>query len=138
MNLVIRPCLSSLEKEQAFDIRRSVLCGELHMNREASRDDDDDKAYLALGWLGEKPVATGRLLQRGTFWQLEHVCVLPEQRKAGIGRAMVGHFLTQAQASGSQELFAVSSAVSQGFFSRLGFNLAGSQGDISVLKRPIG
>jgi N-acetylglutamate synthase-like GNAT family acetyltransferase len=136
--MTIHPCLSSLEKEQAFDIRRSVLCGELHMNREAAQDEDDGTAYLAIAWEGEKPVGTGRLLQRGAFWQVEHLCVLPEQRKAGIGRSLLEHFLAQAQARGSQELVAVSPVSAQAFFHRLGFSLAASQGDISVLKRPIG
>jgi N-acetylglutamate synthase-like GNAT family acetyltransferase len=133
----IRPCLSRLEKEQAFDIRRSVLCGELHMNREAAQDEDDASAYLAIAWEGEKPVGTGRLLQRGQFWQIEHLCVLPEQRKSGIGHSLVEHFLAQARAQGSQELVAVSPVAAQAFFIRQGFSLAASQGEISVLKRPI-
>ena len=134
----IRPCLSSLDREQAFDIRRSVLCGELHMNREAARDDEDAHAYLAIAWVGEKPSGTGRLLQRGDFWLVEHLCVLPEQRKAGIARALLAHFQDQAKGRGSQELTVVSPVGSQAFFLREGFVLAGSQGDISVLKRPIG
>ena len=136
--MTIRPCLSRLEKEQAFDIRRSVLCGELHMNREAAQDEDDADAYLALAWQGEKPVGTGRLLRRGPFWQVEHLCVLPEQRKTGVGRQLLEHFADHARAQGSQELVAVSPVGAQVFFHRLGFSLAGSQGDISVLKRPIG
>jgi GNAT superfamily N-acetyltransferase len=133
----IRPCLSSLDREQAFDIRRSVLCGELHMNRDAARDAEDDEAYLAIAWVGEKPSGTGRLLQRGTFWVIEHLCVLPEQRKAGLGRSLLAHFQSQALARGSQELTVVSPVSAQAFFLREGFTLAGSQGDISVLKRPI-
>lgn len=136
--MTILPALSPLEREQAFDIRRSVLCGELHLNREAARDDEDESAYLAIAWQGEKPVATGRLLQRGAFWQLEHLCVLPEQRKSGFGRALLEHFATQAKAQGSQELLAVSPVAAQAFFIKAGFVLAASQGDISVLKRPIG
>jgi N-acetylglutamate synthase-like GNAT family acetyltransferase len=134
----IRPCLSPLDREQAFDIRRSVLCGELHLNREAARDEDDESAYLAIAWLGEKPVGTGRLLQRGPFWQMEHLCVLPEQRKQGVGRGLVEHFIGKARSQGSQELVVVSPVAAQAFFSGLGFELAASQADLSVLKRPIG
>jgi N-acetylglutamate synthase-like GNAT family acetyltransferase len=108
------------------------------MNREAAQDDDDKTAYLAIAWQGEKPVATGRLLQRGPYWQVEHLCVLPEQRKAGVGRELLAHFVAQAKAQGSQELLAVSPVGIQAFFSRQGFVLAASQGDISVLKLPIG
>lgn len=133
----IRPCLSALDREQAFDLRRSVLCGELHMNRDAARDAEDEGAYLAIAWVGEKPSGTGRLLQRGTFWVVEHLCVLPEQRKTGIGRALLAHFQSQALARGIQELTVVSPVGTQAFFLKEGFVLAGSQGDISVLKRPI-
>lgn len=134
----IRPCLSALDREQAFDIRRSVLCGELHLDREAARDAEDESAYLAIAWSGEKPVGTGRVLQRGAFWVLEHLCVLPEQRKTGVGRALLSHFEGHARERGSRELTVVSPVGAQAFFSKAGFNLAGSQGDISVLKRPIG
>jgi N-acetylglutamate synthase-like GNAT family acetyltransferase len=137
VDAIIRPCASALEREQAFDIRRSVLCGELHMNREAAQDEDDASAYLAIAWQGEKPVGTGRLIQRGEFWQVEHLCVLPEQRKAGIGRSLMEHFSAQAKAQGSHELVAVSPVATQAFFSRQGFSLVASQVDISVLKRPI-
>ena len=108
------------------------------MNREAAKDDDDATATLAIAWLGEKPVGTGRLLKRGDFWVLEHLCVLPEQRKSGVGLALLRHFESQAVAQGSQELTVVSPVGAQAFFSKAGFSLAGSQGDISVLKRPIG
>ena len=132
----IRPCLSSLDREQAFDIRRSVLCGELHLNREAARDDDDDSAgtYLALAWEGEKPVGTGRLLQRGSFWVLEHVSVLPEQRHRGVGQALLGHFRAQAQARGVRDLLVVSPAVASPFFLKAGFAMQGAQGDLVVLQ----
>ena len=133
----IRPCLTRLDREQAFDIRRSVLCGELHLTREAAQDADDDTAYLAVAWNGEKPVGTGRLLQRGPFWQLEHLCVLPEQRRHGVGRQLLGHFAAQARSKGSASLLAVCPVAAQVFFHKTGFTLEASQGDISVLKLEI-
>jgi GNAT superfamily N-acetyltransferase len=134
----IRPCASPLDREQAFDIRRSVLCGELHLNREAARDDDDEGAYLALAWEGEKPVGTARLLQRGDFWVLEHLCVLPEQRRQGVASALLGHFKARAQAQGAQDLLVVSPAVSSPFFLKAGFAMQGSQADLVVLKLGLG
>ncbi len=136
--VVIRPCLSDLDREQAFDLRRSVLCGELHLAREAARDEDDESAYLALAWLGEKPVGTGRIFKRGDFWQVERLCVLPEQRRSGIARALLGHFIGQAQTLGSHELWAVSPLAAQVFFTLYGFVVAQSQSEICVLKYPIG
>ena len=131
----IRPCFTPLDREQAFDIRRSVLCGELHLNREAAQDADDQGAYLAVLWRGEKPVGTGRLLQRGSFWVLEHVCVLPEQRRQGLGRALVEHFAAEAKRLGAAEIMAVSPAASSVFFSHCGFIQVSSQADLVLLKR---
>jgi N-acetylglutamate synthase-like GNAT family acetyltransferase len=131
----IRACLSSLDREQAFDIRRSVLCGELHLNREAAKDDDDEHAYLAIAWEGEKPVGTGRLLQRGDFWVLEHLCVLPEQRRQGVAKALIGHFQARAAGQGAAEILVVSPVQSSAFFLKAGFAMQGSQADLVVLKR---
>ena len=131
----IRPCLSRLDREQAFDIRRSVLCGELHLNREAAQDEDDETATLAVLWRGEKPVGTGRVVQRGSYWVIEHVCVLPEQRRQGLGRALVDYLHAQSLRLGAPELVAVSPVASSAFFARCGFAQVSAQSDLVLLKR---
>jgi len=87
-SIQVRPAASSVDREQAFDIRRSVLCGELHLGREAARDPFDEEAFHLLALDGEKPVGTGRLLRRGSHWIIEHVAVLAPYRRQGTGRSL--------------------------------------------------
>ena len=129
--------LSPLEIEQACDIRRSVLCGELHLGREAARDADDDTAHLVLALEGEKPVATGRLVQRGGLHLLEHLAVLPRFRRLGAGRAMVAYFVTAAKEAGVRELVAVAPQSARAFFVAVEFVVEKEDGEVALLRRQL-
>lgn len=133
----LRPALSALEREQACDLRRSVLCGELHMGREAARDAEDDTAYLALVWDGEKPVGTGRLLAQGGLHQLQHLCVLPQYRRRGLGRLLVAHFEGVGREAGAAELVAVAPQGAQAFFVAAGFIVEKEDGEVALLRRQL-
>jgi GNAT superfamily N-acetyltransferase len=127
----LRRCLSPLEREQACDIRRSVLCGELHMGREAARDADDETAHLVLALAGEKPVGTARLVPRGGLQMLEHVSVLPQYRRQGLGRQMVGYFARSAGA----DLLAVAPSPGLAFFLASGFLVEKEDPPVFLLRR---
>lgn len=118
-----RPALSPLDREQCFDLRRSVLCGELHLGREAARDPFDDEAYHLLAVDGEKPVGTGRLLERGRHWIIEHVAVLPSHRRRGIGRAVVLGLVDEARRSRAPRLLALGPEAALSFLQACGFEL---------------
>ena len=123
LDLSIRPAVSALEREQAFDIRRTVLCGELHMGREAARDAFDDQALLLVGWLGEKPVATGRMVERAPWWVVEHLAVLGPWRRQGVGRALLAAFRAEGEAKGLPRLLAVGPSGALPFLQAGGFRL---------------
>lgn len=133
----LRPCLSSLEREQAFDVRRSVLCGELHLGREAAHDADDASAQLVLAYAGEKPVGTGRLLSRGDQWLLEHLAVLPPYRRKGLGRLLVGYFEAAARDSGAADLVAVAPRSASAFFIAVGYGVEKEESDVTLLRRQL-
>jgi GNAT superfamily N-acetyltransferase len=94
-----------------------VLCGELHLGREAARDAEDETAHLVLAFAGEKPVGTGRLVQRGELLLLEHLSVLPQYRRQGLGRLLVGYFAGEA----GVDLLAVAPDTALAFFVAAGF-----------------
>jgi len=131
----LRPCFSSLDREQAFDIRRSVLCGELHLGREAARDDEDERAQLVLAVEGEKPVGTGRLVQRGVFWQVEHLAVLPLQRRRGLGLELLDYFEGLAREAGAVQLVAVAPIAARSFFLAAGFIVEKEDSKVALLRR---
>jgi GNAT superfamily N-acetyltransferase len=123
LDLSIRPAIAPLEKEQAFDIRRTVLCGELHLGREAARDPFDDQALILVAWLGQKPVATGRMVERAPWWVLEHLAVLAPWRRQGIGRALLAAFRQEAEAKALPRLLAVGPSAALPFLQAGGFRL---------------
>jgi len=54
LDLEIREAASRLEREQAFDLRRQLLCGELHLHRDLVDDglDSDPSVWLGVAWSG--------------------------------------------------------------------------------------
>lgn len=136
-DFLLRPALSALEREQACDIRRSVLCGELHLGREAARDDADADAVMVLAWAGEKPVGTGRLMERGGLVLVEHLCVLPNYRRQGLGRLMVEHLEELCRKSGAGAMAAVAPLSARAFFRATGFIVEKEDADVALLVRKL-
>jgi N-acetylglutamate synthase-like GNAT family acetyltransferase len=133
-----RLCLSTLEREQAQDLRRSVLCGELNWDRELVADGFDAGATVALALEGEKPVATGRLIERTGRWWLDLVAVLPKQRRLGFGRELVDFLAVSAGAKGVQDLWVLTPAGSAPFFQACGFIEDRSDTVVWLLHRKLG
>jgi GNAT superfamily N-acetyltransferase len=130
--IIIRPAGSALDKEQCFDLRRSVLCGELHLGREAGRDPFDDEAQHRLAWDGDKPVGTGRLLRRGSHWVIEHLAILPGYRRQGLGRRLLAELVQAARREQAARLLALGPLGALPFLQACGFELE-SQDDGVVL-----
>ena len=87
--LKISEVTSPLDVEQARDIRRSVLCGELNWPREVADDPADLEARLFLASLGPKPLGSARLIQRKGAWHIEALAVLRPFRGLGVGKALL-------------------------------------------------
>jgi GNAT superfamily N-acetyltransferase len=130
----IRLCLTRLDREQAQDLRRSVLCGELHLDRSVVDDGRDEDAHVAVLWSQHKPVATGRLLKRGGLWVLEHLAVLPAHRRAGAGRRLVDFLCALCRQEEGDAVHSVSPASASPFFRACGFEpLADSGGNAEII-----
>ncbi len=120
--LDLRAPASAAEREHCHDLRRTVLCGELHLDGAAARDELDAGAFHLLAFDGEKPVGTGRLCRRGGRCVVEHVAVLPAWRRRGVGRALVLGLLRQG-AGQAGEVWAVGPAAAVPFLEACGFSL---------------
>lgn len=118
----VRACASRLERELAQDLRRSVLCGELHYSRDLVDDGQDDAegAWLGLAFAGAKPVGTLRLQQQGD-WILEHLAVLPQWRRQGVASLLLRSALDQARQRSAASVLACAPDVAAPFFLAHGF-----------------
>lgn len=134
-----RLAVSILDKELACDLRRTVLCGELHWERDAVRDtlDAQEGTDIALVFEGEKPVATARLVLREGNWLLELLAVLPAQRRRGLGRLVADFLAARALERGALELGVLAPQNLGPFFQTLGFALDHENSGIQYLKRDL-
>lgn len=119
--LEIRPITSNLELELIQDIRRSVLCGELHLSRDIVADGLDAGSLVLGAWAGPRPVGTARLTQRQGQWALETLAVLAPWRLQGIGRELVQALAEAARAKGADALWAVAPQPAAPFLGQAGF-----------------
>jgi N-acetylglutamate synthase-like GNAT family acetyltransferase len=121
MELSVNLATQSLEIEQVRDLRRSILCGELHWPREVVEEAADQGAFLALALLGAKPVGCARLHSDGGNWQLEALAVLQRFRKQGIGAALIRKLEATALQEGAQSLQVLAPQGLEPYFLKLGF-----------------
>lgn len=126
----IRPALSPLDREQVYDLRRSVLCGEMHLDRDAVRDALDEGARLLLAWDGEKPVGTGRLVWRGSAACAEMLAVLPGWRRRGIGQGLLRRLADLARQDQAATLTLVGPKGLLPFLQGLGFDVISQDVDV--------
>ncbi len=118
----LQRAVSAFDLEQARDLRRSVLCGELDWPREAVLDPQDDSAAeVWLAWLQDKPVATARLALRDSQASLEALAVLPLYRRQGLGRQLILHLAALAKTQGQTQLLALSPESPAAFFQSMKF-----------------
>ena len=125
---------SSLDIEQARDIRRSALCGELNWPREIVSDPADLDATLAIAMLGAKPVASARLIRRDGVDHIELLAVLERFRKMGIGRSL----LEVLEKKSGQAVHVLAPGPESAFFEHCGYRRQAEGGAAAVflVKKP--
>ncbi len=133
MNLEVVRITTSREMRQALAIRRHVFIEEQCVPEELEIDEHDDDpaadtaAVHVLARLDGRPVATGRLLlhQPDGRSHIGRVAVLAEQRRSGLGRAVMLalHDLAREHNATSITLAAQLHAI--GFYERLGYSAYG-------------
>ncbi len=74
-----------------------------------------------LGRLAGVPVSTTKLFYAAGIVSVQHVLTLPTARRRGIGGALVGHALRQAQERGYRFAVLTSTPAGLGTYTRLGF-----------------
>lgn len=139
MPLEVRAADGRLEREQAQDLRRSVLCGELHLHRDLVDDGQDggEGTWLGIAWSGPKPVGTLRLRRGPDAWHLELLAVLPQQRRSGVARALLEAALKVARRDASVPVMAVGPLEASAFFKSQGFDVLAQESGLTVWQMPL-
>jgi ribosomal protein S18 acetylase RimI-like enzyme len=122
---------STLDLEQARDLRRSVLCGELNWPREVVEDPADLESMVLLACLGPKPVGSARLIRRDGQYHIECLAVLERFRRQGIGRAL----LSFAEAKAQSCVVALVTGTDIAFFERCGYSFVSESESLVRLEK---
>ena len=103
-------------------LRRQIFIEEQGISEPDEIDDLDDEAIHLLATISGEPVGTARLLIKGELGKIGRICVVPEQRGTGLGKALVQAGLDHLRSVPGvtrAELGAQDHAI--GFYQKLGF-----------------
>lgn len=137
-SLIVRACASRLDRELAQDLRRTVLCGELHYSRDLVDDGQDGATgvWLGLAYAGPKPVGTLRLQQQSD-WLLEHLAVLPQWRRQGVASLLLQTAVEEARVQKAARLLACAPDLASPFFKARGFEVSQAVPPLTVWRLDI-
>lgn len=123
------------EREALYDLRWRVLRKPLGMERGTERIAADfDAGTIHLGaFAGEsRLVGCATLIPAGGGLQLRAMAVDPDQRRSGIGAAVLGAAAAVARESG-QSLWCEARAHAVGFYERSGWAIEGALFDVPII-----
>lgn len=122
--LVTIRCYNSLSEEARY-IRTEVFMREQGFINEF--DEQDDKVLHVVLFVGDKPVATGRLLpgKDNTTFVIGRVAVLKQYRKLHLGDRIINSLEEEAKKLGGISIELSAQCSAQGFYEKLGYNASG-------------
>ena len=130
-DFTLRPVRTDKERRAALDIRIAVFVREQGIPEELEVDEHDDTALHLLAFDGPEPIATGRLLIRGTTGEIGRIAVLPSRRGRGVGSSLVRRLEKEGCAQGVVRFELTPHQHLEGFYSALGYTAAGDAGRIA-------
>lgn len=109
-------------------LRRRVFIEEQGVSEADEVDDRDGEAVHLLARADGYPVGCARLLVRGREGKVGRVCVLPDWRGRGIGKALIEAAVADFLGRGGIGAVRLGAQVhALGFYARLGFVAEGSE-----------
>ncbi len=121
----VRSVESSADLDAVLALRRSVFGEEQGLAGTAVADADDARSLIALAVIagsgGERPVGTGRLTLGPFGAQITWVATLAEDRRRGVGGAVMRFLLAAADTAGVPAVSLNAQDHALAFYRRLGF-----------------
>lgn len=114
------------DQDAAFAIRRRVFCDEQHVDPALEFDGLDASCQQYLAFRNGRPVGTARLREAAPgAVKIERVAVLPNERRKGIGGALMARAIADARAAGAQRIAIHAQCHAEHFYAGLGFRTVG-------------
>ncbi len=124
MSLTFREAFSKKEKATCLEIRRVVFILGQGVPEERERRDEDKLCRHFLGYEGEKPVATMRVIMESGDAKIQRMAVLEECQGKGVGGKMLEFVMGElAKDENLQRAILGSQEHAVSFYRRAGFNV---------------
>ena len=116
---------TTIEKEHAFEVRKTVFVEEQGVPMHIEWDDYDDSATHFVGYDLERPIAAGRVREiESDVGKIERVCVLPEHRGQHVGVLMMNRMEEYARTAGLFVLKLNAQSYAIPFYEKLGYTVS--------------
>ena len=109
------------------EIRRKVYVEEQKIDEAEEFDSFDEDAVHLLIYLGDKPVATGRIWHEGQDARVGRLAVLKEFRGIGLGDLLIRLLLVKALATQVDRIVISAQSHLTGFYEKFGFQKEGGE-----------
>ena len=120
---------STKERDQTFDIRRSVFMEEFHVSLELEFDGLDDEAVHFILLYKKKPIGCARVRTTEKGVKLERIAILKEYRGKGFGTCIMNYLLDYCHDKNNRIVYLYSQIFAAGFYEKFHFQ---PQGEIFI------
>ncbi|MDR3240693.1 MAG: GNAT family N-acetyltransferase [Lactobacillaceae bacterium] len=112
----------------ALEIRRQVFINEQNVPLDLEIDDLDDKTTHYVGFRGDQPITTARVLvnEEENSWHIQRVATLANERGHGYAHKIMQTIIEDAEIAGVKHLELGAQLTAQAFYEKLGFRTFGT------------
>ncbi len=120
---------ASMLIKDAMTVRKTVFGKEQNYVYGSSRDKDDETAWIANIYDGDKTVSTSRMIftENKNARLLGKIAVLPEYRSEGLGKIMLTELIRTAKSENVRMLYVNAQTHAVPFYKKLGFEICGNE-----------
>lgn len=111
------------ELKDAFSVRKTVFICEQNVPEEIEIDEYEDASTHFILYQENLPIGAGRFRFIEDYGKVERICVLPEARKIGAGKAIMEGIEQFAAQNGLHKLKLHAQTHAIPFYSRLGYEV---------------
>lgn len=121
-----------------FALRHDVFVVEQHVPVEMEVDEDDEAAVHVVAVVGDRVVATGRLVVDDGRGRIGRMAVARDRRGSGVGAAVLSALEAAATARGLDVVRLHAQTHALGFYERAGYVVEGDEfDDAGIAHRPM-
>lgn len=113
--------------KNCFDIRKIVFIDEQNVPPELERDEHDKSAVHVIGYLVNKPIATGRIRFIDNYGKLERVAVLKKYRGQSYGTKIIKYMEKIILNKGFKRAVLNAQIHASDFYEKLGYQIVSEE-----------